>query len=496
MASPKPIASWNAWATNANYTTGPKLGSPTKVAISAGEIAEGHRPGATAPTAAEKWNTWLNDLSGWIGWLESGSAAGPERAHVVEGDANGQINPKRAVIGPHTSGTSLSVVGNTSTRALNVQGGAGQQGARILAGTGGAGGLEVQGSDSGSIAAITAIGGSGTSTGSGVYGQGGAGGGRGVFGLGTVNQPGVEGSGNGTGAGLKGTGGATGPGVSASGGSTSGPGVTAVGGGNVAGVIGSGKAGTTGRGVQGNGGDGGGDGVYGEGGGGGRGVVGVGGSGGGAGGSFTAGADSAYGLDGLTTATATGGVAAVRGIAQGDAYGVVAQADTTTPARAALRIVPQNADPSSPAAGDLMYNSATNEFRARNNTAWRTVWTTPDGLTFDYDEVASYALTATSWTAISSITLSAPRAGFAIVWVSLVVDENTAVSCDLRVRNTTKATTYWSQTGVDVQTTVIPGGIVCRVALDAGANTIELQGQVAGGQYDLTEINTFGLGML
>ena len=53
----------------------------------------------------------------------------------------------------------------------------------------------------------------------------------------------------------------------------------------------------------------------------------------------------------LGTGTGTG--AGVSAVAAGTGYGLIAQADTTTPARSALRLVPQDTDPSSPSAGDI-----------------------------------------------------------------------------------------------------------------------------------------------
>ncbi len=75
----------------------------------------------------------------------------------------------------------------------------------------------------------------------------------------------------------------------------------------------------------------------------------------------TAGGLTAYGLLGEGGATSGSGV---KGYAP-NGYGVVAESDTTTPARAALRIVPQDADASSSASGDMLFNSARNVLRLR-----------------------------------------------------------------------------------------------------------------------------------
>jgi hypothetical protein len=82
------------------------------------------------------------------------------------------------------------------------------------------------------------------------------------------------------------------------------------------------------------------------------------------------------GADGLRAATAAAALstaAALRAVAQGDSvglvitaadgYGATIQSDTTSPVRAAMRCVPQDADPSSPQQGDLLFNSARNKWR-------------------------------------------------------------------------------------------------------------------------------------
>lgn len=86
----KPATALKAWATDALYTTGPKAGAATKVEIPDGVAAEGHRPGKTAPTAAEYWNWWLWVLFAWIDWLMSGSSAGAPDAHLVETTSTGR----------------------------------------------------------------------------------------------------------------------------------------------------------------------------------------------------------------------------------------------------------------------------------------------------------------------------------------------------------------------------------------------------------------------
>jgi hypothetical protein len=96
----------------------------------------------------------------------------------------------------------------------------------------------------------------------------------------------------------------------------------------------------------------------------GAGMSATGGSTSGAGFHGTGGAPNGIGL--LGTGTGTG--AGTHGVGT-SGYGVVAESDTTSPAKAALRIVPQDAEPSSsPAAGDASVVGT--KLRLHNGTAW------------------------------------------------------------------------------------------------------------------------------
>lgn len=108
----KPGTTLKGWATDANYSTGPKSGSPTKQTIPDGVAAEGHRPGKTAPTAAEYWNWWLNVLWLWIDWLRQGSAVGAANAHLLETGTDGRFQVEGIDV----------VAANTAARALKVDG--------------------------------------------------------------------------------------------------------------------------------------------------------------------------------------------------------------------------------------------------------------------------------------------------------------------------------------------------------------------------------------
>lgn len=86
----------------------------------------------------------------------------------------------------------------------------------------------------------------------------------------------------------------------------------------------------------------------------GPGVTGAGGAPNGKGGTFT-GTGTGSGLDAIGGATG---------------YGAVLSADTTSPARSALRLVPQDANPTIPLQGDLYYNSVAKKLRAYDGASW------------------------------------------------------------------------------------------------------------------------------
>lgn len=234
--------------------------------------------------------------------------------------------------------------------------------------------------------------------GAGVVGKGVSGVTGGSFWGGGGDSDGVQASATGTGSGILALGGATGAGVFGIGGATSGIGVVGSGGGgNSIGVSGTGSG--TAQGVYGTGGSSNGTGVYGFGGttngvgvegqgaGTGSGVKGTGGASSGVGGEFIGGAANGNGV----TGTGTGSGFGVRGFGTGNGggvvgngagtgtgvsgigingYGVHAESDTTAPARAALRIVPQDTNPTSPLQGDLYVNSGTGFLMIYDGVGW------------------------------------------------------------------------------------------------------------------------------
>lgn len=109
----------------------------------------------------------------------------------------------------------------------------------------------------------------------------------------------------------------------------------------------------------------------------------------------------AYAIQGITangaSATTAGVLGSGRGAgagvyanATGTGYGLIAAADTTTPARSALRMIPQDADPTTPLQGDLLFNSArgaTGKNRTYT-TQWESVHSSPRGLIDGWAEAA------------------------------------------------------------------------------------------------------------
>lgn len=135
-----------------------------------------------------------------------------------------------------------------------------------------------------------------------------------------------------------------------------------------------------------------------------------------------------YGVEGRGGVTSGSGV---RGLGIGDGYGVVAEADTTSPVRAALRIVPQNADASSPQQGDVAFNSArgpTGKLRTRT-TQWESVHSSAGGWVKQWGAPASGSTAGGSGN-LSLVQISPEEVGTVLLTVtgtlSWTVDNGTA----------------------------------------------------------------------
>lgn len=116
------------WATNNLYSGGPAVGTPTKVAPSGADIAEGYEP-AQEP-GAQGFNYNLNLIGQWISWL------------------NGVLTPIGRQILTASSGTYTPTTGTLAVRARGVGAGGGGggtfydlSGTHSAAGAGGASGI-------------------------------------------------------------------------------------------------------------------------------------------------------------------------------------------------------------------------------------------------------------------------------------------------------------------------------------------------------------------
>lgn len=334
----KPVVSSFIWASDAVYTTGPAalIGTPTKVARPAADIAQGWR-GLEFPPAQET-NDGLNIMSQLTEWVRLGSSAADQDAHLVETDATGLASLFRAALGGAATGSPpLTVTDNAAASSAVEVNHAGSASAVDVNATNGNVGVrsDATGGNANAIEGV-AVG-----SGSGVYGES-TGSGAGVSGQGSGGGAGVSGVGGATGAGVVGTGGASGQrggdffgtgaqnGVRGTG-AAGAAGVRGLGGTDSHGVSGQGDGvghggvftgGTTGDGVQGTGGGTSGNGVFGQGAGSSAGVRGIGGAtgfgpGAGAGVSGLGGAGDRVGVYGLGSATNGIGVYG-QGVGSGD----------------------------------------------------------------------------------------------------------------------------------------------------------------------------------
>lgn len=108
----KPATIPAVWASNALYTTGPFIGSPSKVVPAAATAAEGHRPGALFPTPAEYENEQQNQITTWIvDWVYLGSSAGAADAHIVETDSTGRATLHGLDVNDTVDETAVNITG-------------------------------------------------------------------------------------------------------------------------------------------------------------------------------------------------------------------------------------------------------------------------------------------------------------------------------------------------------------------------------------------------
>lgn len=326
------------------------------------------------PTDAPLFNEWLRRVWQWVAWVEGGSAAGQADTHIVETDGDGEIAQFSASLGGST----------TVARTL------------LVSEPGGAGGVAavVSSLDTSNPAATFAGLGQGDSvvqvTSSGEYpaleventwsGSGAASQGRAILATGQDTGAAVEGYGDVDGSGLFGYSGISGgSGVRGQARHSSSEGVYGIGSG-----LGAGSRGVRGiaqhvdaTGVRGS--------------------------------TIGGASSSATGVTGAGLGDGTG----VHGDAA-DGYGVMAESDTSSPVRSAFRIVPQDADPTTPLEGDMYHRDL--EGPATYAAAlWRRIWYTTAGIAhgFGHDGTgpgAPGAVGGGTFTTIATAAVSAPLA--------------------------------------------------------------------------------------
>lgn len=122
----KPVTPVTQWATDATYSAGPDIGSPTKVSCST-VAPQGHIPGLTNPSAGQHMNDWQNEVSTLCAWVEAGSSLGAADAHIVETNASGVTSLAALTINGNPSlPSSLDITRQGSTsQAVLVNAGAG-----------------------------------------------------------------------------------------------------------------------------------------------------------------------------------------------------------------------------------------------------------------------------------------------------------------------------------------------------------------------------------
>ena len=175
------------------------------------------------------------------------------------------------------------------------------------------------------------------------------------------------------------------------------------------------------------------------------------------------------GLHGIGRGTGT----AVYGQNLGTGYGVTAQADTTTPVRAPLRVVPQDADPSSGADGDITYSSTLDQPRMYADARWQAPWVTTKGHAHGVANVIAGPINNTdagSYTDIVTCTIAAPNdpktAGVILLYAAADFGDEVGSTfhetIDVRIYDITSAAVVWSATIANIDRGAGPANLCPR----------------------------------
>jgi len=141
----KPVTTFTH-ATDANFTSGPAIGKPTKIAA---PTPQGIIPGTGI--VPEMLNWLLHVTGNWVGWLAAGKSTAAEDAHIVETDDDGRGRVAGVVLGSTGAGFPAITANENSGSA-----------ASTISTTNNSNGFALLGSASGSAAAIRGVsGGSG-----------------------------------------------------------------------------------------------------------------------------------------------------------------------------------------------------------------------------------------------------------------------------------------------------------------------------------------------
>jgi hypothetical protein len=419
--TPAVVPEWNTGAANRSTPSG-------------GKIALGWE--AEESPSSSTFNWWMFTSGEILAWVLDGSNAGEEDAHLVETSSTGATTIAQVTITGRAGGTyGLQATGSSGAGPATGVRGIGTGNAVGVSGTGGSGaaGHGVVGTGSSTAGAYgvrgvaagtnnTGVRGEGIGDGAGCSCVGGASGPGGVFTGGGGNEAGAEGTGVGTGAGFDGLGGATGPGVRGTAG-----GVAAQGG-------------------------------FFD--------------------SHLSGSSSGTGCTGRGRSDATG----VYGTAA-DGYGVVCESDDTSPTRSALRVVPQNADPTTLLDGDVWQNSTTDELSVRQNSGTRRlVWRTAGQCDAYAENSGVTSDNSATFTNACSVSLASPnepkRTGVVRIRVTGEVGRDSAGSIDIRVRDTTSSATVATRNVVLYQTATFERDIAWAMSYTlpaSGARNFEVQ---------------------
>lgn len=108
---PKPGSAPTQWASDTNFTSGPKNGQPTKAGLVA-NAPQGLVPGDTVKS--EPINASLNECTAWAQWVYEGTSLNTTSAHIVETTAAGTVEVRGLVLAPDTDDFAAVIMDGTN----------------------------------------------------------------------------------------------------------------------------------------------------------------------------------------------------------------------------------------------------------------------------------------------------------------------------------------------------------------------------------------------